>query len=162
MSNIQLLKVLGIGSPFGDDRVGWAVVEMLQKKPELMPYIPEQLYLEKIDQPCISLLDSVRKTRTVILIDAIKSGSPLGTIHQYENPQFEDKFSLFSTHGMGINQVLQLGAILNNLPEEIFLYGIEIDQINYEEVISRSVYKAAESLAEIIALKILGLLMTYY
>jgi len=159
MNNLQRLKVFGIGSPFGDDRIGWVVVEMLKQKSELIPYISKSLYLENLDRPCVELLDSMRGTKIVILIDAIKSGSPLGTIHQYENPQFENNLNLFSTHSMGVMQTLQLGAALNDLPEQLFLYGIEIGHINYGEIVSGSIYAAASSLAETITSKILNLLI---
>lgn len=156
MNNI---KVLGIGSPFGDDRMGWVVVELLLQKLELIPCIPNPLHLEKLDRPCIGLLEFMREARTVILIDAIKSGSPLGTIHQYENPQFENNTHLFSTHRMGIIDALQLGAALNDLPKQIFLYGIEIDQIHYGEFLSSPTYTSALSLVETITSKILDLLI---
>lgn len=159
MNSIQSLKVFGIGSSFGDDRVGWTVIEKLQQKSELIPYIPKQLQLQKLDRPYTELLEYMQEARTVILIDAIKSGSPLGTIHQYENPQFENNTNLFSTHRMGVIQTLQLGSALNDLPKKLFLYGVEIDQIYYRESISNAIGTAASSLAEIITLKIVNLLI---
>lgn len=152
------IKVFGIGSPFGDDQVGWRVVEMLQQKPELIPYIPKPLYLEKLDRPSTSLLESMHGAKVLILIDAIKSGLPPGSIHQYENPQFENNINLSSTHGIGVIETLQLGAALNDLPQQIFLYGIEIDEIHYGNVISSSIYQGGLNLTDTITSKILNLL----
>ncbi len=45
-------------------------------------------------------------------------------------------------HEMGVAQALQLGHSLNALPEHIILYGIEIDNIAFNAMLSKPVEKA--------------------
>lgn len=152
------IKILGIGSPFGDDRVGWAVIEILQQNPDIMSYIPKLVHLEKLDRPSTGLLETMQDAKIVILIDAIKTGAHLGTLHQFENPQFKNKPKILSTHGMGVMETLQLGAALNELPQQVTLYGIEIGEITDENCISASIQAAAITLTKIIASKLQKLL----
>jgi hydrogenase maturation protease len=152
------IKILGIGSPFGDDRVGWAVIEILQQNPDLMSYIPKLVHLEKLDRPSTGLLETMQDAKTVILIDAMKTGAHLGALYQFENPQFENPPKILSTHGMGVLETLQLGVALNELPKQITLYGIEIGEVTYENCISDLIRSAAITLTKTIASKFQKLL----
>lgn len=122
-----MIKVLGIGSPFGDDQVGWKVVALLKKVTHLKKFIPDYLQIDHYDRPGIRLLELMKNSDIVYLIDAVKSGNPIGTCHRFKNEEIEEAKCLISTHDIGIAQVLQLGKVLNSLPNTIILYGIEID-----------------------------------
>jgi hydrogenase maturation protease len=52
---------------------------------------------------------------------------------------------------MGVAQALELGNALDALPENIILYGIEIDAVTYDSTLSKPVEKAIHQL--VIALK---------
>lgn len=134
------MKVLGIGSPFGDDQIGWKVAEALAARVRISRF----LSVESHDRPGIRLIELMRDADTVFIIDAIKSGNPAGHIHRFENDDVFDTGNSLSTHGFGLAQTLQLGKALDALPNEIILYGVEIDDISTGSAISQCVEVAIE------------------
>jgi hydrogenase maturation protease len=63
----------------------------------------------------------------VVLIDAVRSGAPPGTVHRIDLKETRPGFlkSYGSTHGLGIAEAVELARSLNRLPETLILYGIE-------------------------------------
>jgi hydrogenase maturation protease len=62
-----------------------------------------------------------------ILVDAIVSGAPPGTIHRLdaiEHPLPGWQFSV-STHSVGLAEAIQLARVTKRLPERLVVYGIE-------------------------------------
>lgn len=133
------IKVLGIGSPFGDDQLGWIVAESLI--PDLA-HLP--ISIEAHDRPGMRLLELMNKATFVFLIDAIKSEDKIGTIHRLHNDEILSVEDRLSTHNIGIAQALALGKALTTLPENIILYGITINIVTLETSISLPVRKAIE------------------
>lgn len=147
MSNV--VKIIGVGSPFGDDQIGLEVIRDLQSHPEVQKLIKKGVVaLLELDRPSISLLEKMRGADFVIIIDAMKSGQPLGTIQKFENEEIDTAECLLSTHGFGVLHTLQLGRALNQLPKNITIYGIEIDTANPGDEIHPEVTKAKTSLLQ--------------
>lgn len=157
---MSYIQVFGIGSPFGDDQIGWKVVEHLIQNKTLQTYIPTKLQLEILDRPGISLLTRLNRDATIFLIDAIKSGAEVGKLHRYTNLHINSAAIGFSTHGLGIIQALELGAVLGELPKHIIIYGIEIGEIVLQTTFSQTIQKAVQDLTEIISNDIQKLLIT--
>jgi hydrogenase maturation protease len=88
----------------------------------------------------------------LILIDAVRTGAPAGTIHVWEgSPPQLPPATHFSSHGFGLAEAFRLGQILNCLPERITVFGIEGDQFGMGEQVSPDVLTATERLAQQIA-----------
>ncbi len=88
----------------------------------------------------------------LILIDAVRTGAPAGTIHVWEgSPPQLPHATHFSSHGFGLAEAFRLGQILNCLPERITVFGIEGDQFGMGEQVSPDVLTATERLAQQIA-----------
>ena len=99
------------------------------------------------------LLAEWEREQHIILIDAVLTGAPAGTVHVWEgNPPCLPHTKHFSSHGFGLAEAFRLGKILNCLPEHITVYGIEGAQFGVGEQVSpevlASVQKAAEQIAE--------------
>ncbi|RUR17862.1 hydrogenase maturation protease [Legionella sp. km535] len=135
------IKVLGIGSPFGDDRAGCIVAERLKQR-GLIHRKSSMILIEAHDRPGVRLLELMRQANRVYLIDAIQSGNPPGTIHRFHNEEIFELNAMLSTHDMGVAQTLALGRSLGELPEHIILYGIEIGDIEYHTGFSEPVERA--------------------
>lgn len=139
---MKSIKVLGIGSPFGDDQVGWRVAETLKQQLSLHDHKAQDVNIESHDRPGIRLIELMSEASTIFIIDAVKSGSEAGTIHRFENNEIFESDNRFSTHDIGVSQALQLGCSLNALPANIILYGIEIDTIELGSNLSLCVERA--------------------
>lgn len=137
--------IFGIGSPYGDDRAGWRVIEWLEKKS-----LPETVWrLECCDRPGLRLLSLMESAQSVILIDAVKSGAPPGSVHCWQNADIAEPTDWISSHGFGLADTLRLGKTLDCLPTSLTVYGIEIqDAFPQEETLSGSIEKSARALAE--------------
>ncbi len=136
---MNLIKVLGIGSPFGEDQAGWKVAESLMAECAHLPVI-----IEIHDRPEIRLIELMNGAKTVFLIDAIKSNDKIGTIHRLHNNEILTLDNQLSTHNIGVAQALELGKALNALPDNIILYGITIHTHELESTLSLPVKKAIE------------------
>ena len=154
------LRVFGIGSPFGDDKLGWDVIKRLQQSTTLYPYIPYRLELMCCDRPGMHLLELMRGAQSVFIIDAIKSGNKIGTIHRLENEEIKDMSHHFSTHALGVAEAMTMGSILKELPEQVVLYGVEIGEVECQFSFSKPIMHAIEALATRLEKIILGSLGT--
>ena len=142
------LRVLGIGSPFGDDQLGWDVVKLLQQRSVLEPFIPKELQLMCCDRPGMYLLELMRDAKCVFLIDAVKTGAAVGTLHCFQNEEISALNSKLSTHAIGLADAITMGAILQELPEKITLYGIEVGDIHCQFSLSETIAQAINLLSE--------------
>ncbi len=145
------LKVIGMGSPFGDDRVGWYVIELLQNV--LTPSLQKTLL--SCERPGLRLLTLLKNDKKLILIDAIKTGAKIGTVHCFKGAAVFAIKPCLSTHDLDLAQTLRLGEALGLLPAELTLYGIEIDVIYFQDFLSLPVKKAAQYLMKLIHRKII-------
>lgn len=146
----MIIKVLGIGSPFGNDQVGWMVVERLKQQLSLYPEIMPFLILESHDRPGVRLIELLAGFDTVFIIDAVKSGCPVGTIHHFQKEDILEPKNQFSTHGISVPQALQLACVLGELPKNLIFYGIEIDEITFNQETSDWLKKSISDLSYLI------------
>lgn len=122
------IKIIGIGSPFGDDRLGWLAIDMLKKSNS------KDIFCDLIvcDRPGMKLLELLHDADEVYLIDAVQADSPVGTIHRFTIDDVSSSRSLqMSSHGFGLVEALQLAQALENLPPKLIIFGIEIGSINF-------------------------------
>lgn len=152
-----MIKVIGIGSPFGDDQAGWKVVESLKEDNFIQSHY-QHVDANYFDRPGIRLLNLMYNANTVFLIDAVKSGNTIGTVFRFQDNEIQAVNSMLSTHHMGVVDVLKLGSMINELPDSIILYGIEIDTIELNSVISEVVEKAIKQVVLYLKDEIINLL----
>lgn len=139
---MSLIRVLGLGSPFGDDQLGWKVAEKLKKHYINFPELNKNLSIDAYDRPGLGLLELFQDAKVVFLIDAMTSEAPLGTILCFKNETIYTAEPLFSTHGIGVSEVLEWGNSLNLLPEELILYGVVIKDVYVSASLSKPVRAA--------------------
>ncbi|MGX2029996.1 hydrogenase maturation protease [Methylocaldum gracile] len=120
------VRVLGLGSPFGDDRLGWITVENLMLSDGFRA-LPEGLVSAEVCAPVGNhLLDAMRGASLAILIDAAQSGSAPGSVRRLDAQQIEDGSEPCSSHGFGLSATLALGRALNDLPDKVIILLVEI------------------------------------
>jgi len=122
------VRIIGIGSPFGDDQLAWHIVETLQQDAHFPQLQQQQLSFIKADRPGAGLLELMQGADLVILIDAMKSGARQGTIRRFEEHEIEDLTVPLSSHGFGVTAALTLAQALNAMPKKLILYGIEVQE----------------------------------
>ncbi len=120
------VRLFGIGSPFHGDQWGLRLVEEMIRD-GFSPSIDGMVFdLQILDRPGWGLLDRLQGPDPVILIDAMLSGSPPGSIRRITLPELPFSLAPLSSHSVGVLSILALGKELGVLPPSLFLYGVEI------------------------------------
>jgi hydrogenase maturation protease len=117
------ILVLGVGNILlSDEGVGIRVVERLLARYLLPPEV------EVIDGGTmgLDLLGYFQDRSHVLLIDAVKSGRPAGTVSRLELTDPSAHFrTRISPHQIGLSDVLAIAAVTDGLPPHMVLFGIE-------------------------------------
>lgn len=114
------LAVIGIGSPFGGDRIAWDLIERLRRSRFASA---GGVAFEASDRPGPALLERLRGAERVILIDAVAgAGEPAAW---YAEDAFVRLSAPLSGHAIGLAETLDLGRALGDLPQ-LELLGLRL------------------------------------
>ena len=114
--------VIGLGNPDrGDDAMGILVLRALRGR------VPEDVELLEDTGAPLFVLEQFQRFDALILVDAVRSGSPPGTVLCFDGRQIPAglRARTVSSHGMCVHDALGLGEALGLLPEVIRVVGIE-------------------------------------
>lgn len=111
--------VAGLGSPHGDDQAGWLAAALVARHADL----PARVVT--LGDP-LRLWDLLPGVGRLVLIDACRSGGVRGAVVRLSWPSAQIKsVRRCSSHGLSVNDILEIGAALQELPREIEFFGIE-------------------------------------
>ena len=138
-----MIRIMGIGSPFGDDQLGWQVAELLKKAPPLKMYLNQRLDIQISDRPGLALLMAMEGVETLYLVDALKtSDNQTGQICRIESENLIADEKFFSTHGFDVTSAIKLASALEKLPPEAIIYAIKmvkwITKLRYRQLLQSS------------------------
>lgn len=114
--------VVGVGNDDRtDDGAGLDVARELAGRPSLPAEV--RLWTGELT----GLLDVWRRRPLVILIDAVRSGEEPGTVRRFTPEDLAGPCPgrTFSTHGISLPDVIDLGRTLGVLPDRLVVYGVE-------------------------------------
>ncbi|MDP1646419.1 MAG: hydrogenase maturation protease [Thiobacillus sp.] len=142
------MRILGIGSPSGDDQAGWLTVDALLASDLLAG---REVVIKKLDRPGAGLISLLENASWVILVDAMQSNGQVGRIRRFDQKDWPGYCHGLSSHGFGVLDALSLAQELGSLPPRLDLYGIEIGSVNPDEKPEENIQAAARQLANLIA-----------
>jgi hydrogenase maturation protease len=151
----QRVSVIGIGSPHGDDRLGWLALDALKQSARLAPLIPLRLRLEARDRPGMLLLSAWQGAGSVILIDAVCSGAEPGSVLRLSGADIGTPDNSVSTHGYGVAMAVALARALQQLPATLVLLGLEADPRSGGDALSPSLQVALPDFVRLIEHEVL-------
>src|SRR5512144_2472155 len=100
-------RIIGVGSPFGDDAAGLEVVRRLAARP------PQNVDLVEADRPGADIVHLVEEADDVLIVDAVRSGAPPGTLHELSLDEVAARgVRLASSHALGVAEALALAREL--------------------------------------------------
>lgn len=112
--------VAGIGSPHGDDQLGWHVAD------ELAGLIGQSLVVYKTALP-IEILNLVDATDELIICDACRTDRPIGSVWSWNWPSKEIEICRFSgSHDISLPAALALAEQLGQLPRRVTIWAVNI------------------------------------
>lgn len=135
------VRIIGVGSPSGDDWLGWELAERLRASEALAAWA-DRVSVSLHDRPGAALLQVWSGSDLVILLDAVRSGAEPGTVHRFNAAELSAAPRALSTHGFGVADAVMLAAALDSLPGALFFYGIEADLANDSMGLSDAVHAA--------------------
>lgn len=119
------VRVICVGSPFGDDAVGLRAAALLERALD-----PARAQVSCHDRPGIRLIEALEGAEKAVLVDGIRSGAPAGTLHRLQGEAiFRQLARHTSTHGFGLADALALAVRLGRAPAALVLWGIEIESV---------------------------------
>src|SRR5688572_25080383 len=112
-------RLVGLGSPFGDDRAGWEVVARLSDAPLT------GTRAETTSDP-LRVLDGPAGCELLVVIDACRGAGTPGSFHRFEWPDARlTAAGGVSSHGVGLTAALELAGALGRLPARVVVLAIE-------------------------------------
>lgn len=148
-----IIKVIGIGQSLrGDDAAGLLAVRLWEQIYPLQASHPN-IQVEVSELPGIALLDLLKGFRVAILVDAVRSGSTPGIIHQLSEDQLVSYAAgSGSAHGWSVAETLALGQQLfpSQMPLILLLIGIEAGQLGLGEKLSPEVEACLPAVADLV------------
>lgn len=131
------IRVLGLGSPAGDDQLGWRVTAELERSSFVAEHIGS-IDVLALDRSQATLLQHLADAERVILVDAIVADAPHGTLVEcHEVEQLESQ-----PQSWGLAASLQLAAALEQLPPRWTLLACVIDPGHTGALLSEPVFAA--------------------
>lgn len=117
--------IIGIGNAWrGDDGAGPAVVA------RVAPHLAPGQRAIAVGSDPLPLMDAWVDTERVIVVDAVVSGSPPGTVHHLvDATRLPPGIRPASSHLLGLGELLALAEALGVLPARIEFFGIEAERV---------------------------------
>ena len=141
--------VAGVGEPFRrDDGCGPRVVRALRGRVR-----PGVELIERVAETT-ALIDLWDRADLAVVIDAMRSGAPVGSVVRWEGNELVRATSerTTSSHGLSVRDAYDLGKALGRVPQRLVLYLIEAGELGPGETLSPAVAEAvARTAAEVAA-----------
>jgi hydrogenase maturation protease len=111
--------VIGLGNELrGDDAAGILAARAVRERRPALEVHEEQ------GNPSV-LLDVWAGADRVVVVDAVRSGDPAGTIHRFDSSTLAGVRGSTSTHGVGLAEVVALARALDRLPRRLVVLAVE-------------------------------------
>jgi hydrogenase maturation protease len=145
------ILVLGIGRNLrGDDAAG---IEAVRQWVADYPETAARVHVETSEQPGVGLLDLLQGMDAALIVDAVRSSLPAGTVLPLRMEELEAfNAESGSSHGWGVAETLQLGLTLHPELEgcRIALLGIAGVDFGWRAGLSSQVLLALPKATEMI------------
>ncbi len=139
--------VIGVGNTMrGDDGVGPAAAEQLASR------LTDEKSIEVVVLcgEASGLIDAWTGRRRAVLVDAVATGAPAGTVHELVmgTVPLPDWRAGFGTHSAGLGEAIALGRALGRVPLDLRVIGVELADVGLGNAMSPAVAAAIPDVVE--------------
>lgn len=153
------ILVLGIGNLIlQDEGLGIQAIQQLQAQFE----IPPEIEILDGGTSGMELLTPISDAEQIIILDAVKTGKPAGTIIRLDNEEIPTFFrTKVSPHQIGLADVLAAATLTDSMPRNLVLFGVEPLEIDLGMELSAPVAEQIPCLVQMIVdeLKEMGIIL---
>lgn len=140
------VRIIGIGSPFGQDQLGLQVITMLEEHHFAARFPPALISLQRSDRPGAMLVELFNDAELVILIDALSiTGKRQPFVRWLDARELATEPVLFSSHSFGISEAIQLARVLGVLPRRLRILALAMSDDEDTTGIDPEIYTAIEN-----------------
>jgi hydrogenase maturation protease len=135
--------VIGVGNPYRrDDAVGLVAARRLCEAAR------DEALLCEASGEGTALIEAWQGADAVILIDAVRSGVPAGTIYQVDARAETVPLAWFrhSTHAFSVAEAIELARALDRLPPRLIVFAVEGKHFDAGASLSPEVERAVKEL----------------
>lgn len=139
--------VVGIGNAWrGDDAAGLLVAHALRARE-----LPDVTVVDAAGVDT-DLIDLWQDAGRVILVDAVVSGAAPGTVHCFDlsHDDLPATHAFCSTHALDLAAVVELARVLDRLPAELWVFGIEATDFAHGHAVGAAVLHGLNECVEAI------------
>ncbi len=134
--------IAGIGSPHGDDQVGWEIIRQMKGR-------DSDLASFCLARTPDELLDWMEEFDLLVICDACQGAGEVGSIHHWEWPSRQlDTMQWSGTHNLSLPAVLGLAEQLGKLPDSVRIWGVEVAQAQPGQAMTDPVMAGAIEVAD--------------
>ena len=139
--------VLGIGNILlSDEGIGIHIINELQNMP-----LPDDIEVIDGGTAGADLLDILAERRKVIIIDAIQTDSPPGTVLKFTlDDIMPSENNAISMHDLGIPETLHMAKMIGFAPKETVFFGIKPQNLGCGLDLSEALQKQIPSIINLI------------
>ena len=119
------IKIIGVGSQHGNDKLGFEALQLLKEDKQLSSYA--NVNYVSITSPGTQLIDALKETDYAIIIDAIAIHDEPGKLLKLNANEITTLNPTLSSHGLGVIESIKLGQALKQIPQNIVLMGLNTD-----------------------------------
>ncbi len=133
--------VIGCGNEHRhDDGCGVAVARALRGT------VRGRARVVECDGEATALLDLWEDGDLVVVVDAVRSGRPVGSVQRMEvtAESLPASFATTSTHGLSLAQAVALGRSLGRFPNRLVIYGVEAGELGMGVGLTPAVARAVD------------------
>lgn len=145
------ITIVGVGNELrGDDAIGLTVLRQLKGD------LPAGARAVELTGDQTYLLELMRFTDAMIIVDAVQSPAPAGTVFRIDagHGPVPKEFLPFSTHSFDSVNAAELARALGSLPALTLIYGIVGREFSYTTKLTAEVAEAVEIAKEKILMDI--------
>ena len=144
-----MIRVIGLGAPFGDDRAGWRVIDALRDQ------APAAVDLVALDRPGATLINGFDGVSALYIVDAVNDGGPAGRVLTLTADDILAIPAHISSHQLNLPSTLRLARSLRALPPSLTVVGITIaDLAQSSPAVEAGIRQAADIVAQALCEKI--------
>lgn len=114
------IVVVGVGNPdAGDDAAGPLVARAVASR------VPAGVRVLEVHGDVTSIMSAWEGADVVVVVDAVVSGAPVGTVRSIDAWRSSVPRQPASTHGFGVPEAIELARALGTLPPRLTVVAVE-------------------------------------
>lgn len=142
------IGIIGVGNPLRrDDGIGILLLNYLKESNEIFP-----AHVTFVDGGTggVNLLHLFSRFDVVFLLDAVDFKGKTGQTRffSFKDIISQKKVSTVSTHNVDVFQIITFGQQIDEFPKEIFVFGVQPQDVSFGQGLSDSIKKRFDIIAD--------------